>query len=98
MSQKRQWSCRDGKDSLLGDRLGTDSDERPDGRLDEERRVVVAVAAAGAIDEHGVLAAELRPPPPLLELARQRTQAPAPLLLHARRDDVGARGARSRPG
>src|SRR5579862_1009866 len=72
MSQKRQSSRCDGNDSLLGDRLGTDADERPDRRIDEERRVVVAVAAARPVDEYDVVAAELRAPAPLLELVRER--------------------------
>src|SRR6476659_9932785 len=62
MSQNRQPSCGDGKDPLPGQGLGTDPDELADRRIDQERRVVVAVPAAGAVDEHALLAAELRAP------------------------------------
>src|SRR5207244_12922853 len=58
--QKRQSSGSE--DSLLGDRSRTDADELAHGRIDEPRRIVVAVAAAGAIDENDVVRAELRAP------------------------------------
>src|SRR5580765_5553895 len=70
MSQNRQSSGGDGKDSLLRDGFGADADELSDGRLDEKRRVVVAVAAARTVDENDVGAAELRVPAPPLQLVR----------------------------
>jgi hypothetical protein len=39
-------------------------EELADGSIDEPRRVVGAVAAAGPVDEDDVFAAELRPPVP----------------------------------
>src|SRR5262245_60415013 len=69
MSQNRQPSRGDGKDALLGHCLGAHPDELAHRRLDQEGRVVVAVAPAGAVDEHDLLAAELRAPAALLELA-----------------------------
>ena len=74
-----------------------DADELADGRVDEERRVVVAVPAAGAVDEHDVVAAELRLPAAPLELARESARSRAPRsFLTAGGDRVGA--ARSRAG
>ena len=49
------------KDPLLGHRVRADAHERPDRRVDEERRVVVAVAAAGPVDEHDVRACRSSP-------------------------------------
>src|SRR3954452_3902641 len=66
--QKRQSSRCDGKDAFLGDSVRADPHELADGRVDEEGRIVVAVAAAGPIDEHEILAAELRMPAPELQL------------------------------
>src|SRR5262249_5610831 len=88
MSQKMQPSRRDGKDPLLRDRLGADADELAHRSVDEERRVVVAVAAARAVDEDDVVAAELRVPAAPLALARERAQPGAALLLRGRRHRV----------
>ena len=63
---------RRGKDPLLGDGRRADADELADRRVDEPRRVVVAVAAAGSVDEHDVLAAELA-----LPAAQRRARARA---------------------
>ena len=52
--------------------------------VDEPGRVVVAVAAAGAVDEHYVGAPDLRLPAPAAELVGQRPQPRAALLLHRR--------------
>src|SRR4051812_12700746 len=60
--QKRQSSCGSGKDPLLRHGVGAHRDELADGSIDEPRRVVVAVAAAGPVDEHDVLV--LRAPAP----------------------------------
>src|SRR6266536_1092254 len=54
MPQKRQSARCSGKDPLLGDGGRADADELADGRIDEPRRVVVAVAATGPVDEHVV--------------------------------------------
>ena len=51
---------RGSEDPLLRDGGGADAHQLADGRVDEPRRVVVAVAAAGPVDEHRVLGAELR--------------------------------------
>src|ERR1017187_7563408 len=50
--QNRQSSGCGGKDPLLGDTGRAHADELSDRRVDEPRRVVVAVAAAWAVDEH----------------------------------------------
>src|SRR5438094_2247090 len=79
--QKRQSSRCSGKDPLLGDAIGSDAHELADRRVDEPRRVVVAVASARAVDEHHVL--DLRPPTLDAELVRERAQTGAALLLDA---------------
>src|SRR5262249_3626791 len=64
--QKRQSSCGVGKDPLLADRASAHANEVADRRVDEEGRVVVAVATPGPVDEHDVLRAELRVPAAVL--------------------------------
>src|SRR5262245_314281 len=71
MSQNRQSSRCDGMDPLVGDGLRAHAHKVADRRVDEERRVVVAVAAARAVDEHDVLAADLRAPAAQLQLMRK---------------------------
>src|SRR6478752_5587501 len=58
--QKRQSSGSD--DPLLGDRRSAHPDQLADVAADEPRRVVVAVAAARAVDEHDVAAPDLGAP------------------------------------
>src|SRR5919206_3664758 len=58
--QKRQSSGS--ADPLLGHLGAADADELAHRRGDEPRRVVVAVPAAGPVDEHHVLAADLPAP------------------------------------
>src|SRR5690242_14960697 len=77
--QKRQSSCGPGKDPLLRDALGTHRDELADGRVDEPRRVVVAVPAARPVDEHDVVG--LLAPARQAELVGQRAQACSTFLL-----------------
>src|SRR5579862_2463574 len=96
IAQNRHSSGRNGKDALLGDGLRTHADERADRRVDEERRVVVAVPAARTIDEDVLGRPELRVPAPLLELAGERPQARSALLLLVRRNAVVVRRPRSR--
>src|SRR5947209_15021804 len=67
--QKRQSSCGVGKDPLLGDGLCADMHQFADRRVDEPRRVVVAVAAPRTVDEHDVLL--LARPPAQAELVRE---------------------------
>src|SRR4051812_45370134 len=97
MLQKRQSSRCDGKDALLGHGLCTNLDERADRSVDEEGGVVVPVAAAGPVDENGVERADLRVPPAQLELARQRPQPRAAVLLEGRGYRVVCRGDGARP-
>src|SRR5262249_49698709 len=97
MLQNRQSSRCDAKDPLLRHVVRAHAHELADRRLDEEWRVVVAVPAARAIDEDDVRAADLPAPAALLELARQRTQPRAPLLLRLRRDGVVGGGDGARP-
>src|SRR4051812_7082265 len=60
--QNRQSSWSGSEDPLLHDRSRADADQVTDGRVDEPRRVVAAVAAARSVDEHLVLGTELRAP------------------------------------
>src|SRR4051794_2033364 len=94
--QKRQSSRSE--HALLGDGRAADADELADRGVHEPRRVVVAVAAAGAVDEHAVLGTDLLAPACEARLAGRRSQARAALALHARRDGVtrGRLGARPR--
>src|SRR4051794_14392238 len=96
IEQKRQSSRCNGKDPLLRDLRRANADELADPRVDEERRVVVTVPAAGAVDEHRVLRTELRAPARELLLVRERAQSCAALLLHLRRNRVVAGGHRAR--
>src|SRR5581483_11139238 len=96
MLQKRHSSGCDGTDALRLDRDGTNVDELTDGCVDEERRVVVAVAAPGPVDEHRVVRAELAAPAPALQLGRERAQPCAALLLDGGRH--GVVGGRRRAG
>ena len=58
------------------------ADELADRRVDEPRRVVVAVAPAGPVDEHDVLGADLLAPAAQARVVRERAQPGAALLLH----------------
>src|SRR3954447_6264343 len=91
--QKRQSSRGSGKDPLRGDALRTHVHELADRRVDEPRRVVVAVAASRPVDEHDVLG--LARPAAEAQLVRERAQARAALLLHDGGDRVlgGGHGA-----
>src|SRR5437764_11343717 len=82
MLQKRQSSCGFGTDPLLRDGGRAHADERADRRVDEPRRVVVTVAAAGSVHEHGVVRADLGAPVPQAQLVRERAQPRTALLLH----------------
>src|SRR2546423_8233887 len=94
--QKRQSSGSE--DPLLRDVRATHPHERADRAGDAPRAIVVAVAAPGPVDEHGVLAADLRPPPRQAGGVGIGAQAGAPLLLHRGRHGVGGRGGRARAG
>src|SRR5207344_722490 len=74
---------------------GAHPDELADGRVDQPRRVVVAIAAAWAVDEHDVLG--LLAPGLQARLVRQPAEAGAALLLLVLRDDVVAGGDGARP-
>src|SRR5436190_16158369 len=58
------------EDPLLGDRRAARPYEVADAALDEPGRVVVAVAAAGPVDEDDVVTADLLAPAPERRLAR----------------------------
>src|SRR5436190_8953936 len=93
--QNRQSSGSE--DPLLRDCCAADTKELPDRPVDEPRRIVVAVAAAGAIDEDRVLSADLRPPALHRRRTRGRTEPCAALLLHLRRYRIAFSGHGSRP-
>src|SRR5581483_3574830 len=73
--QKRQSSGT--ANPILGHVDAADGDELAHRSVDEPRRVVVAVAAAGTVDEHDVVAAHLGVPPRAGCLVGQLAQARA---------------------
>src|SRR6476619_1717305 len=85
------------EDPLLRHRRTADSDELANRSVDEPRRVVVAVAAARAVDEDDVLGTDLLAPAPHARVVRERAQPRAPLLLHLLRHRVRRGGRRPRP-
>src|SRR5438067_8926396 len=85
--QKRQSSGSE--DSLLGDRPRAHAHELADRSVEEPRRIVVAVAAPGPVDEDDVLRAELGAPPGERCRVRGGTQTRAAVLLHGRRNWIG---------
>src|SRR5438105_7607875 len=78
--QKRQSSGSE--NSLLRDRLRAHAHQLADGSVHEPRRVVVAVAAAGSIDEDDVLGPELGAPACERRRLRSRAKPRAPVFLH----------------
>src|SRR5690348_11882326 len=84
--QNRQSSRGPGKDPLPGHAVRENVDELADRRIDEPRRVVVAVSAPGPVDEDHVVCLGL--PAREAELVRQRAQARAALLLLLRRNRI----------
>src|SRR3954452_14959837 len=84
MLQNRQPSCCFGTNALLARGRRANTYERTDGRLDQPRRIVVAVAASRAVDEHCVLGADLALPVRQAQLVREGAQPCATLLLHRR--------------
>src|SRR5690348_864375 len=95
IAQKMQSSGSE--DSFLGHRGRADADELARGQRarDEPGRVVVAVAAPGPVDEHGVHRADLVTPARERLLVREGAEAGAALLLRLRRN--GVRRRRHRP-
>src|SRR6185436_9163747 len=94
--QKRQSGC-EANDSLLRDVVGPYADELTLRRLDEPRRVVVAVASARPVDEDGFFAAQLPGPPPPAGFGGESTEPHAPLLLHSVRNAIVVCGSSPRP-
>ena len=90
-------SC--GEHPLVGHRRATDANELADrdGGIEEPWRIVVAVASPGAVDEHRILASDLRPPARETGPVRGGTQR-APRSFSSRRHPVvrGGDGARAR--
>src|SRR5262245_36953938 len=84
-------------DPLLRHLGGPHPDELADRRLDEPRRVVVAVAPTGAVDEDDVLAPELLAPAGETGHSRRLAQARASLPLRLELDRVGRGGPRPGP-
>src|SRR5919198_60638 len=93
--QKRQSSASD--DPLLRHARAADADELPDLGVNEPRRVIVAIASAGPVDEDDVLAADLPPPPLAARRVGGCTEAAAPLLLHRRRNWIAPSGRGAGP-
>src|SRR5205814_2502501 len=96
--QKRQ-SGSGSMDPLLRHGRGAHADERANRQIvvDEPGRVIVAVAAADTVDEHVVLALELRAPVREARGVRRRTHAGAALLLLRVRHGIGLRRDGARP-
>src|ERR671911_432126 len=93
--QKRQSGC-DTDNPLFTHLDRADADELTDGRVDEPRRIVVAVAPSGAVDENDIGRSDLLAPAAPARLARCRAQSRASILLHGRRNAVLV--GRRRPG
>ena len=72
---------RPATNALLRHLEPSDPDDLADLAVDEPRRVVVAVAAARAIDEHDVVGTDLLPPVRELRFARERPEPCGTLLL-----------------
>src|SRR5690242_15382159 len=94
--QKRQSSGSE--NPLLRDRSPTHWNELADLAAKEPGRVVVAVAAARAIDEDDILASDLRAPAFEAGEARLLAQARAPLALDVGGNRVSGRGGGAGPG
>src|SRR6478672_2656700 len=93
--QKRQSSGSE--DPLLRGAACPDAQQLADLPAHEPGRVVVAVAAAGPVEEHDVLASDLRAPASEARRAGVLAQALAALSLDLGRDGVRRRGRRARP-
>src|SRR5579862_3588662 len=94
--QKRQ-SGSGGTNAFLRDRDAPNADECADRCVDEPRRIVVAVAATRAVDEHDVAGADLRPPAREAGFVRRSAETCAAFLLLCGRDRVSAVGHGARP-
>src|SRR5712691_7094546 len=95
--QKMQSGSKSGsEDPLLRHGSAPHGHELADGRVDEPRRVVVAVAPAGTVDEHDVRLADLLVPPAQRLLARQGPEPLASLPLDRSRNPIV--GGSPRPG
>src|SRR4029079_3464962 len=94
--QKRQSGC-EANDSLLCHVMRAGSDELAGRPIDEPRRVVVAVAPSGPVDEHRLLYAQLADPAAATRLRGQSPQPGAALLLHFGRNTVLTGRSRPRP-
>src|SRR6266508_3649745 len=97
--QKRHSSGSE--DPLLGHRAGPHADELTHGRVHEPRRIVVAVAPARPVHQHGTLVPDLAAPALEARLLRELAEPRAPLALDllgnrvvARSDGSRARGVR----
>src|SRR2546421_10243923 len=84
--QKRQSSGSEY--SLLRDRLRAHAHQLADGSVHEPRRIVVAVAAAGSIDEDDVLGPELAAPAFERRRLGGRTKPSTAFLLHGRGNGI----------
>src|ERR1700751_2142306 len=92
--QKRQSSARE--NPLPGDGRAADGEELADRSVDEPGRVVVAVAAAGAVDEHDLLASHFGLPARSAGLGRERAQPRTAHALDLRRHPIVALGEGAR--
>src|SRR5436309_3335537 len=93
--QKRQLSGSE--DPSFRDGCAADADELADRRVDEPRRIVVTVAAAGAVDEDDVVAADLAAPALETCVVRSLTEPRASFALHGRRHRIVSRRTCPRP-
>ena len=78
-------------------RRAANADECADRCIDEPRRIVVAVAATRAVDEHNVISADLRAPAREAGFVRRSAETRAAFLLLRGRNRVSALGHRARP-
>src|SRR5215217_1495229 len=89
--QKRQ-SGRDAMDAFRRDARGTRNNDRSHWCVDEPGRIVVAVSAAGPVDEHDVIGPNLGQPTFAALPFRERAQAGTALPLDRRWNRVFRRG------
>src|SRR5262245_5609494 len=85
--QKRQ-SGGNGEHPLVADTGRAGAHELSDGRVEQPRRVVVAVAPPGPVHQDEIGAPDLRRPPAAAKVVRERAQPGASLRLDLRRDRV----------
>src|SRR6476646_3501397 len=98
MLQKRHPSRCFGTNPLLSHAQASNCDQLTDRRVDEPRRVVVAVPPAGSVDQNPIDRPDLAGPARDAQVVRERPEARTARFLDRRRDPVvGCRGSSGSP-